>query len=377
MFWRLLFLSLLCLSSGCSHSGLPPITASHGHLSLAMDAYLSDPRSYEKRIAQGSNLGQFSPFNAHEEGPSLELERDQAAGAFEEAVHVLKGEPHQEDLHRALRDLQAACDADHEKACQFLEAEYQRPRFQSGEMLHPRMLPGPRKRVRGNQYVVIVIECLLATDGRMHDCQIIEQGPESFTSDVLIQLSSHRYKPWMLAGHPLGQPYGLTFNFISGRQGSIQLSEKQTLEWARLRVGWAPKSASAWSNLAAQLAIHTPDAPDYLTALAQAHALAPRYWWTATEVAWRLSQVGQHAAALMTLRPVLRRSTMGKHPNPYVLETAAAAQFGLKQCPEALAQQRKAVEMLPADWLAPEKERFQRKLQDYQSACAAPPSATR
>ncbi|AFE06584.1 putative lipoprotein [Corallococcus coralloides DSM 2259] len=96
----------------------------------------------------------------------------------------------------------------------------------------------------------------------------------------------------------------------------------------------------------------------------------------ATEVAWRLSQVGQHAAALMTLRPVLRRSTMGDRPNPYLLETAAAAHFGLNQCTEALAEQRKAVELLPAEWLASERERFQRKLQDYQSACAPPAPTT-
>lgn len=67
------------------------------------------------------------------------------------------------------------------------------------------------------------------------------------------------------------------------------------------------------------------------------------------------------------VRPFVRRSH-----NPYVLETAAAAQFGLKQCTAALAEQQKAVELLPAEWPAPERERFQRKLQDYQSACDAP-----
>ncbi|QAT87054.1 putative lipoprotein [Corallococcus coralloides] len=150
------------------------------------------------------------------------------------------------------------------------------------------------------------------------------------------------------------------------------LTLHQEQEWARLRVRQNPESGSAWLNLARELSKNDPGDPLYPQAVARAYFLAPRSGWAASEAAWQMVQSGQYAPALGAVRPFLRRSH-----NPYVLETAAAAQFGLKQCTAALAGQQKAVELLPAEWPAAERERFQRKLQDYQSACAAPPSATR
>ncbi|WP_375746269.1 hypothetical protein NR800_17210 [Corallococcus interemptor] len=335
-----------------------------------MHAYLDDPSSYERRVAQATNLGYFTPKASSLEAASLELEPDQAPRVFEEVLQVLKGNPSDDVLRRALEDLRAACDADYEKACVFLKEEVRGPVKVAGEVVHP--LEGGVRR-RGAQFAVIVLDCRLEVDGRLHACQVIEDGPNQYAARLIAQLSVHRYTPWMLAGHPMSSPYSVNFNLQYGSSRALELSTEQKLQWARLRVAWSPRSPSAWTNLAAQLAVHAPADLDYPGALERAYALSPGFWWTATEMAWQRIQAGQHAAALMALRPVIRRSSLGEHPNPYVLETAAAAHFGLKQCTEALAEQRKAVELMPAEWPAPEKMRFQARLQDYQAACT--PSA--
>ena len=63
--------------------------------------------------------------------------------------------------------------------------------------------------------------------------------------------------------------------------------------------------------------------------------------------------------------------------NSYVLETSAAVLAATGQCEQALVEQRRAVEKLPAEWPAPERERFTRTLEAYQRQCAgagaAPP----
>ncbi|NPC48940.1 hypothetical protein HPC50_17920 [Corallococcus exiguus] len=372
MSWRLLSHFLLCLSTGCGHYGLPPSTASHGHLSLAMDAYLDDPSSYERRIAQGTNFG-FVTTDAFAslKAPSVELEPDQAPRVFEEVVQVLKGNPSDAELRRAFGELRASCDADYEKACVFLKEQVQPSVILEAAAVRP-MKREPR--FTHTQYALIILGCRLDVDGRLRDCQVIESGPEHEAAHLIAQLSEDRYRPWMLAGHPMSRPYTVNFHPIYGSNRSPDLSTELKLEWARKRVGWSPTSTSAWTNLAAQLAIHAPDHPHYPRVLARAYAMAPEYWWIATEMAWQRVQAGQHSDALKALRPAIRRSALGEHPNPYVLETAAAAHFGLNQCTEALAQQRKAVELLPAKWPAPERERFERKLQDYQSACATSPA---
>ncbi|WP_338261693.1 hypothetical protein [Corallococcus caeni] len=372
MRWPLLFLFLLVVPTGCAHrlrpSDLPPPAASHGHLALAMEAFLRDPASYEQRVARNPVLAGGISSGTSLEAPVLELEAGQAPGVFNDAVQTLAGKPTEAQIVQALGDLHAACDADHEPACQFLKEQNLPPARIQGWVTHPK----ERSLSFRSEYAVVVLQCRIGLDGRVRDCQVIEDGSGHPSQHLIAQLGESRYRPWTLAGHAASTSYAFTFNLRYGGPADDELSLEQRLGWARLRVAHFPQSGGAWTNLAMQLAVHTPEDPDYPKVLAQAHALAPRFQWTATEMAWLRVQAGQYAAALMALRPALRRSVMGEHPNPYVLETAAAAHFGLNQCPEALAEQQKAVDLLPAEWPAQERERFQRKLRDYQSGCAAP-----
>ncbi|MBN8226682.1 hypothetical protein JYK02_04080 [Corallococcus macrosporus] len=338
-----------------------------------MDAYPRSPGAYEHDVVQAANLGITTTSElTSSNGPAVELEPDQAPQVFERVVQLLKGNPSDAELLRALDDLRAACDADHEQACVFLREQVRPAVRLEGTLVRP---IGEARFVTALQYAVLIVGCRLEVDGRLRACQVIENGPDHEAERLIAQLAAHRYTPVMLAGHPVSGPYFLSYDLNYSDNRAPDLSTEQKLEWARKRVGWSPTSTSAWTNLAAQLAVHAPEHPHYPRALARAYALAPRYWWTATEMAWQRLQAGRHADALKALRPAIRRSSMGEHPNPYVLETAAAAHFGLNQCTTALAEQRKAVELLPKEWPVPERERFQRKLQDYQTACARSPAA--
>ncbi|RKH72117.1 hypothetical protein D7X55_26775 [Corallococcus sp. AB049A] len=333
-----------------------------------MGYFLEDPRSYEKEI-QKPNLGWGGHQGMPTDTPVLELDASQAPAVFDEAVAALAGQPSESQVSRAAGDIAAACDAGYEKACQFLKEQTRLPERIEGTVLHPQGAGAAPARA---EYAVVIVKCRIETDERVRGCQAIEDGSGRPSERLIPQLEESRYRPWSLAGHAVATPYTFTLNLRRGGTGGDDLLVEQKLGWARMRVAHFPQSTGAWINLAMQLAVHTPEDPDYPKVLAQAYALAPLQKWLATEMAWQRIQQGQHTAALMALRPVLRRSMMGSRPNPYVLETAAAAHFGLNQCTEALAEQQKAVELLPAEWPAPERERFQRKLQDYRSACAVP-----
>ena len=337
-----------------------------------MGYFLEDPHSYEKQI-RSPNLGWGTPQGTPMDTPVLELDASQAPGVFDEAVAVLAGQPSEAQVNQAGGDIAAACDAGYEKACQFLKEQTRFPERIEGTLIHPQGASVVSSR---SEYAVVIVKCRIDTDERVRACRAIEDGSGQPSRRLIPQLEESRYRPWSLAGHAVPTPFIFTLNLRRGGTGADDLLLEQKLGWARIRVAHFPQSTGAWSNLAMQLAVHTPEDPDYPKVLAQAYALAPTQKWLATEMAWQRIQQGQHTAALMVLRPVIRRSALGDHPNPYILETAAAAHFGLNQCTEALAEQRKAVELLPKEWLAPEKERFQRKLQDYESACAPPAPTT-
>ncbi|RKH17300.1 hypothetical protein D7Y13_12495 [Corallococcus praedator] len=218
-------------------------------------------------------------------------------------------------------------------------------------------------------FALLIFRCRFDTDGRVRDCKVVEGGPVEGTQRALDELYTSLYRPPTLAGHPLSIPYTFHLRFTPPNG---QLTREDELAWARQRVSQNPKSAPAWTTLAQWLAVLSPEDRLYPQAVARAHSLSPGSWWAATEVAWQQVQAGQYAAALITVRPSMRR----EQANPYVLETAAAAYFGLGQCPEALKQQERAVGSLPKEWPQPEQERFRGKLTEYQTACAARPPAS-
>ncbi|WP_147469443.1 hypothetical protein [Corallococcus sp. AB045] len=364
-------LSMLGLLSGCSHYGLPPPNANHGHLALAMEAYLRHKASYSY-LLDAENLGDAVPRQEATGAPALELEAGQAALVHAEVVQTLKGKPTEGEVLRALEDLRAACDAGHEPACTYLEKEFQGPQRSD----HPLRYPEVKRLPGGVEFAVVILQCHIAADGQMRGCDVIEDGAGEFSRSFIEQLGAHPFRPATLAGHRFASTYMFAVTCSRGGNYKYKLPLEQKMGWARLRVSRFPESPAAWTNLAAQLALHEPQAPEYPAVIERTYAVAPRARWIATEKAWRQVQAGQYAAALSAIRPALHDSTQREHPNPYVLETAAAAHFGLHQCPEALAAQRQAVEELPGEWPAPERERFEHKLQEYEATCGAAPAVS-
>ncbi|NRD52054.1 hypothetical protein [Corallococcus exiguus] len=365
------FLAVLGLLSGCSHYGLPPPNANHGHLTMAMDAYLRHKASYPY-LLDAENFGVPVLRRAETDAPALELDAAQAALVHEEVVRTLKGKPTEGEVLRALGDLRAACDAGHEPACTYLEKEFQAPK--RGE--HPLRYPDVKKLPGGVEFAVVIVQCHISADGRMRGCDVIEDGAGEFSRSFIEQLGAHPFQPATLAGHRFASEYLFAVTCSRGGNYKYKLPLEQKMGWARLRVSRFPESSAAWINLAMQLALHEPQAPEYPAVIERAYALAPRARWVATEHSWRQVQAGQYAAALSAIRPALHDSEQREHPNPYVLETAAAAHFGLHRCAEALAAQRQAVDELPIEWPTPERERFKHRLQEYEATCGAAPAVS-
>ncbi|WP_404364074.1 tetratricopeptide repeat protein [Corallococcus coralloides] len=331
-----------------------------------MEGYLRNKASYPW-LLDAVNLGEPVPRLAETAAPALELDAGQAALVHEEVVRTLKGKPTEGEVVRALEDLRAACDAGHVPACTYLDEEFQEPQRGGYRLRYPDVekLPG------GVEFAVVVLQCHIAADGQMQGCDVIEDGARGFARSFIEQLGEHRFRPATLAGHRFASTYMFAVTCSRGGSYKYKLPLEQKMGWARLRVSRFPESPAAWTNLAVQLALYEPQAPEYPAVIERAYALAPRARWFATEHAWRQVQAGQYAAALSAIRPALHDSKQREHPNPYVLETAAAAHFGLRQCPEALAAQRQAVEELPIGWPTPERERFEHRLQEYEAACGA------
>jgi tetratricopeptide (TPR) repeat protein len=209
---------------------------------------------------------------------------------------------------------------------------------------------------------VSIIRCQLGVDGRLRDCKAIEIAPYGFTESLAEALRTFKYRPSLLAGHPIELPYTVVAQMTPH---SAKPTEEQYLQWYRARTKLFPKSPWAWFGLAKTLAKQRPEDPEYLLALQHMNELDPHFWWSANELAWTHVQAGRYPDA----SPLAMRARGVAPLNPYVLETSAATLAGLGKCQEAVAEQQRAVKGLPAEWPAPERERFQQKLQEYTQHC--------
>ncbi|RKG84178.1 hypothetical protein D7V88_22535 [Corallococcus terminator] len=330
-----------------------------------MGYHLWGVTSHNEEVTEQLSLSALGEARLRPDFALPELEPTQAPGVFAEAVQTLKGTPSDAEVLRAWGDLHAACDLALQEACRFLDAEF----IPSKNLDDPDFeYPFDRKLLERGIFLTVVFRYRIDAEGRLQDGEFIEWGPREGTRQIAAKYKAVRFRPATLAGHRLDAP---TQIFMLLGPMWVTLMTPGKLEWAWRRANSFPESGPAWTNLAMQLAVHAPDDPRFPKALERAHALAPLSWWAATEVAWQRVLAGQYAAALMAVRPAWHR----ERPHPYVLETAAAALFGLGCCEEALKEQERAMGSLPKDWPQLEQERFRGKLKEYQTACVAPPAA--
>lgn len=342
----------LLLATGCqtSRSRLPTLPASHARLSKALELYVNHfPES----------AGDFVPAAGNLEEPTLVVEPAQARAVYDEAVKVLRGKPTSKEVVQAQDDLGAACRADLAEACGFMRDEFGTPVKYTGAP--PQYT---QEALAKRTYATVVVRCWLGTEGRARDCKVLESGADGLTESVLTHVATARYWPATLAGHPIAVPYTFTVNFIPP---GLDLTLERRLQWAKARAARFPKSPPAWAHLANLLSKIDPDDAAFARSLHALTALVPSYWWPANELAWLHVQAGRHAEAA----PLAKRAMSWEPDNAYVLETSAAVLAATGQCEQALAEQRRAVEKLPAEWPAPERERFTRTLEAYQRKCAS------
>ncbi|WP_241759029.1 energy transducer TonB [Pyxidicoccus parkwayensis] len=306
----------------------------------------------------------FVPAAGELEEPKLVVEHAQARGVYDEALAVLRGKPTPEGTSAAQDDLRAACRAGLQEACDFMRKEFSPPVKISGAQ--PQY---PSEALQKGTQAVVVVRCQLGATGLFRDCQVLESGPDGLTESVLAYAARANYHPARFAGHPFSIPYTFTINFNPYR---VDLSPQQEIELTKARTERFPRSPPAWARLANLLSRHAPEDPALAESLRVLHALVPSYWWPANELAWLHVQAGRHAEAA----PLVTRAMTWEPDNSYVLETSAAVLAATGQCEQALVEQRRAVEKLPAEWPAPERERFTRTLAEYQRQCAGAAAAT-
>jgi tetratricopeptide (TPR) repeat protein len=345
----LILSSILTLAAGCRHAQVPDLPASHGHLSRALHKYLDLPGKVPSAVSIDS--------------PSVVAEPAQAPALFEEAVQILKGKPTEEKVRQASDDLTGACEAPFPPACDFLRQQFTAP-----EMLEGDKPNYPPEAIKAGVFAITVLRCRLGVDGRLRACEVLEIAPHGFTQAVIDVLKGRRYRPALLAGHPIEVSY-LVIAQMSPR--GVELTSEQELQWVRMRAERFPESPQAWLDLATLLAKKVPEDPAYPHALQRLYQLDPHYWWPASELAWMHVQEGRYAEAA----PLIQRARGVAPLNAYVLETSAATLMGQGHCAEAIAEQRRAVEGLPAPWPKPERERFQRTLREYTQRCTEATSA--
>jgi tetratricopeptide (TPR) repeat protein len=348
----LILSSILMLAAGCRHGQVPDLPASHGHLSRALHKYLDLPGSV--------------PSAASIDSPSVVIEPAQAPALFAEAVEILKRKPTEEEVRQASDDLTGACEAPFPPACDFLRQQFTAP-----EKLEGGLPKYPPEAIAARAFAFAVIRCRLGVDGRFRACEVLEIAPYGFTQAVIEELKGRRYRPALLAGHPIEISYLVIARMAAA---GAKLTPEQELQWARMRTERFLESTPAWLDLATLLAERAPEDPAYPQALQRLNQLSPKYWWPASELAWMHVQEGRYAEAA----PLIQRARMVAPLNAYVLETSAATLMGQGNCAEAIAEQRRAVEGLPWQWPKPERERFERTLREYAQRCteATPASGT-
>ncbi|MBJ6763341.1 hypothetical protein JGU66_21460 [Myxococcaceae bacterium JPH2] len=256
-------------------------------------------------------------------------------------------------------DLRAACSARLKAACDYLHANFKKPKPVDSIQVER----GAYSR-RPDTLAQVIVECELGVDGRLRPCEVLEKGPLDSTEVILRGIAESKYSPSLLAGHPISMPHVVRF-IMDPTDGKLQAA--QELLWRRARAVRFPQSPVAWSDLAEALAKEYPSVPEYLYVVRHMNELYPEYWWSANELAWSYVSEGRYAEAL----PLARRAQARMAFNPYVDETVAAALLGLGNCSEGLIEQRHAIESLPVDWPLPERERFQKTLRTYEEKCGA------
>jgi tetratricopeptide (TPR) repeat protein len=294
------------------------------------------------------------------------VEPSQAPLLFAEATQILRGRPTEQEVLQAAEDLGAACEAPFQQACDFLREQFKGPKKIEGDV--PEY---PREAIPERAFAIVVVRCRLGVNGTLRACEVLEAAPYGFTEAVLEALKGSRYQPALLAGHPIEIPYSITVHMSPS---DVELTPAEQLQWVRMRAEAFPKSVSAWFGLASTLAQQAPEDATYVPALRHLNELDPHYWWSANELAWMYAQAGRYTEAA----PLARRARGAAPRNPYVLEASSATLFGLGQCEEAVAEQRRAVEGLPDEWPTAERERFLSTLREYTQRCTtgtpAPPT---
>lgn len=351
---------LLLGLSACRYAAwVPTLPAHHGQLSYAL--------AHHQRGGVGEPLVyQGEPIARRNAGPASVVSPSEAHAIFTEAAQVLAGKPTEEQVRQAYADISATCEqTEFSPACDYLREKFVPPSRYAGLPFH-----FPDEVHREGTVVMVVLDSIIGTDGRPRDIQVVESATKELTGIVRTSLASMRFYPATLAGHPIEIRYTV---HAASYSSAMRLTPQQELVWGQVRTQTFPKSLDAWAHLARVLARDNPKDPGYEHALRELNYLSPKYWWSATELAWLYVEGGRYEEAA----PLARMGRRYAPENAYVLETSARVAFHQNRCQEAVLEQQQAITKLPEAWPRDERARFERTLADYQRQCVTRTSPVR
>jgi tetratricopeptide (TPR) repeat protein len=152
---------------------------------------------------------------------------------------------------------------------------------------------------------------------------------------------------------------------VSALLSMSELQPQMRESLARRAVAAHPESDAAWLMLAEVLKSQKQSVPELENALKKATSLAPQNAIAANDLAWLYVSQAKFLAAL----PLSKRALQLAPWSSPAWDTYASVAYGLKNCVEAAAAERRALELIPERSGRSGGDSYVKRLQSFQTGC--------
>src|SRR4051812_29588945 len=108
-----------------------------------------------------------------------------------------------DSAQESMEDVDRACAAGLEKACDLSDLAFKAPRRIAGRSAHT-----TREVRQEHRAGTVTVRCVLGTDGRLRDCDVLQSVP-GMDEEVLDSAASRKYEPATWGGNPVEIPFDI------------------------------------------------------------------------------------------------------------------------------------------------------------------------
>jgi TonB family protein len=131
-----------------------------------------------------------------------ECAKDGGAGCYAKGRALLESRK-PESAQESMEYVDRACAAGLEKACDLSDAAFKAPRRIAGRNAHT-----TRQVRQEHRSGTVTVRCLLGTDGRLRDCDVLQSVP-GMDAEVLDSAATRQYEPATWGGNPVEIPFDI------------------------------------------------------------------------------------------------------------------------------------------------------------------------